>query len=196
MATRDDSPSFVYCPRCDSVNARATLRGRDGACWCCGVQLGVPTPATAPATAPAVDVTHAVRAEIEGRPPEPVRLEPPSVPVYATRQDLAVRFGDGAIAGLARAAPSASDVRAAIARECDAIRAMLLAKNDAYGNSALDPIRVFSRADEREGLRVRIDDKLSRVARGHDAGEDVTLDLIGYLVLLRIAERRARGGGA
>jgi len=82
-------------------------------------------------------------------------------------------------------APSARAIRA----ECDAVRDMLLTKNAAYGDSALDPVRVFSRADPIEALRVRIDDKLSRLARGTAAGEDVTLDLIGYLVLLRIAER-------
>jgi hypothetical protein len=78
----------------------------------------------------------------------------------------------------------------AIAHECDAVKGMLLAKNRAYGNSAMEPVRVFSKADAVEQIRVRIDDKLSRLARGSAAGEDVTLDLIGYLVLLRIAERR------
>ena len=66
---------------------------------------------------------------------------------------------------------------------------MLKRKNAAYGNSALDPIRCFSKTDAAEQLRVRIDDKLSRLMRGNDAGEDTVLDLIGYLVLLRIAER-------
>ena len=33
---------------------------------------------------------------------------------------------------------------------------------------------------------VRIDDKLSRLAKGPQAGEDAVLDLIGYLVLLRV----------
>jgi hypothetical protein len=77
-----------------------------------------------------------------------------------------------------------------IAAECDAVRALLLAKNAAYGDSALDPVRIFSKASPVEALLVRIDDKLSRLARGSDAGEDVALDLIGYLVLLRIAQRR------
>ena len=77
----------------------------------------------------------------------------------------------------------------AIADECDAIAHMLQEKNAAYGNSALDPVRVFSRADPIEQIKVRIDDKLSRLARGADCGEDVELDLIGYLILLRIARR-------
>lgn len=71
-----------------------------------------------------------------------------------------------------------------------------MAKNAAYGDSALDPIRMFSSCDAGEQLRVRIDDKLSRLARGSAAGEDVILDLIGYLILLRIAERAIeREGG-
>lgn len=69
---------------------------------------------------------------------------------------------------------------------------MLKRKNMAYGNSALDPVRVFSRADTVEQLKVRIDDKLSRIMRGQAAGEDVEDDLLGYLVILRIARLRLK----
>ena len=93
---------------------------------------------------------------------------------------------------------SADDTQREIAEECDAIKALLLEKNAAYGNSALDPLRVFSRAAAVEQIKVRVDDKLSRLARGHaladESLDDTTRDLIGYLVLLRIASRRARGG--
>jgi hypothetical protein len=75
-----------------------------------------------------------------------------------------------------------------IIKHCDDIKEMLLAKNQAYGNAALDPVRIFSKADPAEQLRVRIDDKLSRLCRGQAAGEDVIKDLIGYLHLLQIAE--------
>lgn len=78
-----------------------------------------------------------------------------------------------------------------IAEECDAIKAMLLEKNSAYGDSAIRPVRIMSKASPVEQILVRIDDKLSRIARGSAAGEDVVLDLIGYLVLLRIAQRGA-----
>jgi hypothetical protein len=67
---------------------------------------------------------------------------------------------------------------------------MLLAKNKAYGDSAINPLRVFSSADPAEQLRVRIDDKLSRLARGEQkeqVPEDTVRDLIGYLVLLLVA---------
>ena len=82
-----------------------------------------------------------------------------------------------------------TDAQEMIREECREVERTLLAKNAAYGNSALRPVRIFSKADAIEQIRVRIDDKLSRIARGQAAGEDVTLDLIGYLVLLRIAER-------
>jgi len=81
----------------------------------------------------------------------------------------------------------ASDFAAKVRSELDAIGTMLIAKNAAYGNSALAPVRVFSRASTEEQLLVRIDDKLSRLARGAAAGEDVVRDLVGYLVLLLIA---------
>lgn len=73
--------------------------------------------------------------------------------------------------------------------ECESIKQMLISKNQQYGNSFADPVRIFSRVTPAEGLNIRIDDKLSRIARGHDAGEDSELDLIGYLVLKRVLGR-------
>jgi hypothetical protein len=70
------------------------------------------------------------------------------------------------------------------------LRAMLLAKNKAYGNSVLEPIRIFSNASMDEQIRVRLDDKLSRLKRGNDAGEDVIGDLIRYLIFLRISNKQ------
>jgi hypothetical protein len=74
---------------------------------------------------------------------------------------------------------------------CKGVFYMLCDKNAAYGNSALDPIRVFSRADADEQIKVRIDDKLSRVKFGSEyPGDDTVLDTIGYLILLLIANQR------
>jgi len=85
-----------------------------------------------------------------------------------------------------------SYVQAAITQVCDDVKRTLLEKNHTYGNSALDPLRIFSRADPVEQLNVRIDDKLSRIARGSEfAGDDTELDLIGYLVLKRVARTLA-----
>lgn len=84
-------------------------------------------------------------------------------------------------------------VQLLIAEECDALKEMLLEKNKAYGSSFSDPLRVFSKAEPDEQINVRLDDKLSRLARGSAAGEDVELDLMGYLVLKRVL-RKMRGG--
>lgn len=80
---------------------------------------------------------------------------------------------------------------ALLRRECTQIADMLAEKNRAYGDSALNPIRIFAQSDAIEQIRVRIDDKLSRIKRGKAVGEDVVFDLIGYLVLLRIAMKKA-----
>lgn len=73
------------------------------------------------------------------------------------------------------------------------IKELLLAKNESYGDAALNPVRIFSKASATEQLKVRLDDKLSRLARGREdlIIEDVLLDFTGYLVLYKIAELRA-----
>jgi hypothetical protein len=81
----------------------------------------------------------------------------------------------------------------AISAACDSIKVLLLEKNRRYGDSALSPVRIFSQADNVEQLLVRIDDKLSRIQKGAGlvaTDEDVIQDLIGYLVLLKIALRK------
>lgn len=78
-----------------------------------------------------------------------------------------------------------------IVRVCTDISIMLQEKNVAYGDSALDPVRIFSKANAIEQLLVRIDDKLSRFARGTDyPGDNDIDDLIGYLILLKIAKEK------
>jgi len=75
--------------------------------------------------------------------------------------------------------------------ECDVIRELLLEKNRKYGDSAVHPVRIFSRADPVAQIDVRIDDKLSRIRSAQDDDtEDPELDLIGYLILKRVAKRR------
>jgi hypothetical protein len=78
-----------------------------------------------------------------------------------------------------------------ILNTCTGIAHMLIKKNIAYGDSALDPVRIFSKSDPVEQLRVRIDDKLSRLMKGTDyVGDNDIDDLIGYLVLLKIAKEK------
>lgn len=85
---------------------------------------------------------------------------------------------------------------AAVRQECEAVAELLIRKNREYGNSALEPIRIFACSDPVEQIRVRIDDKLSRIARGHGSQEDTVMDLIGYCIIMRIALRaEAEVGG-
>jgi hypothetical protein len=71
------------------------------------------------------------------------------------------------------------------------IRELLISKNIKYGNSALEPLGVFSQLSAKEGLLIRIDDKLKRIKNGslEKDDEDVINDLIGYLVLLKIQDK-------
>lgn len=71
------------------------------------------------------------------------------------------------------------------------ITEMLIAKNQKYGNSAIEPLGIFSELTPEEGLKVRIDDKLKRIKNGSldKDDEDVINDLIGYLVLLKILQK-------
>jgi hypothetical protein len=76
-----------------------------------------------------------------------------------------------------------------IANICDNIKTMLIEKNKSYGDSALDPIRIFSKANPNEQIKIRIDDKLSRISRGSEFYGDNDLDdLIGYLILLKVSQ--------
>jgi hypothetical protein len=86
-----------------------------------------------------------------------------------------------------RSAPSGTE----ILMNCMAIAQMLIEKNISYGDSALDPVRVFSKANPIEQLYVRIDDKLSRLMKGTDyPGDNDIDDLIGYLILLKVAKEK------
>lgn len=98
-------------------------------------------------------------------------------------------FNDETINALIDHAPSGQE----IADECLDIMRMLLKKNISYGNSALDPVQVFSQTTAEEQIKIRIDDKINRIKNQQEfESEDTVQDLIGYLVLLKIARERAR----
>ena len=91
-----------------------------------------------------------------------------------------------------------TETQSQISAICDDIKELLLYKNKKYGNSALKPVRIFSKSDNVEQILVRIDDKLNRVQQGAgllDEDEDVIIDLIGYLVLLKIALAKGPDNG-
>tara|TARA_R110002020_G_scaffold144946_1_gene318151 strand:+ start:5059 stop:5400 length:342 start_codon:yes stop_codon:yes gene_type:complete len=66
---------------------------------------------------------------------------------------------------------------------------LLKEKNEAYGNTALNPAGIFSKLNSTEAICARLDDKLSRIKnRGiNDKTEDTVDDIIGYLLLLKMS---------
>ena len=64
-------------------------------------------------------------------------------------------------------------------------------KNKRYGNSALEPLEIFTKhLDDEEtnipaaNIYVRVDDKLKRIKNASFVKKNDVVDLIGYLVLL------------
>ena len=82
------------------------------------------------------------------------------------------------------------NTRSKIKSKCKKLEDLLLSKNAKYGNSALEPLNVFSEAGAVAGIKMRIDDKLKRIKNAGlvDATEDTLQDLAGYLILLMIAK--------
>jgi len=70
------------------------------------------------------------------------------------------------------------------------LASMIKTKNQRYGNSALEPMRVFGKGDGYAQICSRIDDKLSRVRVSQEQGQDLRkndiADLVGYLLLLML----------
>jgi len=66
---------------------------------------------------------------------------------------------------------------------------LLLKKNADYGDSATNPRNIFAKGDATQNICARIDDKLARIENVGICPEtyDTIDDLIGYLVLLKIA---------
>lgn len=75
-----------------------------------------------------------------------------------------------------------------IAKKCDQLKALLVEKNLAYGNSALDPISLFSKLSPAETMEAALDHKFSRIARGHEyRSENTLMDGAGYMILYMLA---------
>jgi hypothetical protein len=84
--------------------------------------------------------------------------------------------------------PGAPTTEARIRARCQELAEFLVAKNRAYGDSALRPLAIFARGRASDLIRVRLDDKLSRIRNHPEAfGEDAVQDLVGYLILFQIA---------
>ena len=70
-----------------------------------------------------------------------------------------------------------------LAQFVDSFEALLIAKNKAYGNSALKPINVFSKASSSDVILQQIDHKLSRIKNSDIPSKNDMIDLMGYLTL-------------
>ena len=75
-----------------------------------------------------------------------------------------------------------------IKQVCTSMQELLLEKNKRYGNSALQPVGIFSRQDSGESIKIRLDDKIGRIQNSNELRKNDVADLIGYLVLLAISE--------
>ena len=90
--------------------------------------------------------------------------------------------------------------------KCRDLKELLLSKNSSYGDSALEPLGVFSKCSASTGIKVRLDDKLKRIANAGivQETEDTLIDIAGYIILLMIAkdnesndiQRRLQKGGS
>ena len=74
----------------------------------------------------------------------------------------------------------------------DAMKDLLLYKNQKYGDSAINPIEIFTKHlktvdTKTAAILVRLDDKLSRVKNADTLRTNDICDLIGYLTLLNVA---------
>ena len=77
-----------------------------------------------------------------------------------------------------------------IKEKCRLLESLLVKKNNAYGDSALEPLGVFSSANASTGIKIRLDDKLKRIANAGlvEDTEDTLIDIAGYIILLMIAK--------
>jgi hypothetical protein len=79
----------------------------------------------------------------------------------------------------------------------DEVKRMVVAKNQAYGDSVFEPMRVFYKggAQPADLIRIRMDDKISRLIQGSEGienDEDVIKDLMGYCAILLVAMRQGQ----
>ena len=127
--------------------------------------------------------------KLQGKPTKETTEEPPAKTIEELEAEADRGLSKPEDVQKLKEANVLTDAQKAIAEVCDEIKELLLEKNRKYGNSALNPCRIFARSDRLEQIRVRIDDKLNRIKNEQgDEDEDVVKDLIGYLVLYTVAQ--------
>ena len=85
-----------------------------------------------------------------------------------------------------------NDTQNMIMTICLELAEFLVEKNKAYGDSAINPVRIFAKSDALEQINVRIDDKINRILQGSGyPGDDDEKDLVGYFILKWVKKRLA-----
>ena len=71
----------------------------------------------------------------------------------------------------------------------EAIRDLLLYKNQKYGDSALKPKQIFYKGEATDSIMIRLDDKLGRIMANTDTTPRINdvADIIGYCTLLLVS---------
>lgn len=72
---------------------------------------------------------------------------------------------------------------------CDAIKDLLLYKNEMYGDAALNPEPIFYKGDGMTSILVHLNDKIKRIKNNPNPSPRINdvADIIGYCVLLLIS---------
>lgn len=71
----------------------------------------------------------------------------------------------------------------------DGMKSLLLYKNRKYGDSAINPKKIFYKGDSTNSILIRLDDKIGRVMSNPDDKPRVNdvADIIGYCTLLLVS---------
>jgi hypothetical protein len=93
------------------------------------------------------------------------------------------------------------NIASLINEECSELAALLIAKNKDYNNTAIYPLSFLSNISPQERLKVRIDDKLTRLMHlfknpnpNFESLDDNITDACGYLLLLKLIRRLEKEG--
>ena len=71
----------------------------------------------------------------------------------------------------------------------ESVKQVLIEKNKRYGNSALSPLGIFYKGDAANSIKIRLDDKLSRIKNSKELRKNDLYDLLGYCMLYTISEK-------
>ena len=82
-----------------------------------------------------------------------------------------------------------SDTQMKLVDVLDGMKNLLLYKNKKYGDSAINPKKIFYKGDSTNSILIRLDDKIGRVMSNPDDKPRVNdvADIIGYCTLLLIS---------